>query len=227
VPGSRIDEAPESGWRRHFFVREEHVRTTWLFRALLLLTLALLVVSASMWKDEVARGLVCDEQAATSDGILLENFDPDYLVFQRATELVRAGAANRVLVPVPPGDGPGDVSRISTGVAELMASIARLPKMEFIRVDDREPITLNAARQLRDFMTRERITSVIVVTPALRSRRSQLVYSTVFSPAGIQVRCVPVFGAKTVDNWSDTWHGIQEVGLQFVKLQYYRFWVLL
>jgi hypothetical protein len=28
------------------------------------------------------------------------------------------------------------------------------------------------------------------------------------------------------DSWADTWHGVQGVTEQFIKLQYYRFYVL-
>ena len=66
---------------------------------------------------------------------------------------------------------------------------------------------------------------VVVVAPDFRSRRSLLVYSRVFGPAGISTGCFPVFGRRTTSNWADSWHGLQEVGLQFLKLQFYRFYV--
>ena len=66
----------------------------------------------------------------------------------------------------------------------------------------------------------------MLVTPGMRSRRSDLVYRSVLAPAGISVLCVPVFGRSTPDNWWHTWHGIQEVLEQSGKLQYYRFYVL-
>jgi hypothetical protein len=37
---------------------------------------------------------------------------------------------------------------------------------------------------------------------------------------------VPVLGEKTAKNWTKTWHGIQDVTEQWLKLQYYRFYVL-
>jgi hypothetical protein len=37
---------------------------------------------------------------------------------------------------------------------------------------------------------------------------------------------VPVFGVNTPKNWTQTWHGIQGVTEQWLKLQYYRFYVL-
>lgn len=89
-----------------------------------------------------------------------------------------------------------------------------------------EPISLNAAYQVRDVLTKAGLKSVIVVTPGFRSQRSSLVYQTVLTPVGITVYCVPVFGQKTSQNWAATWHGMQEVTEQFLKLQFYRFYVL-
>jgi hypothetical protein len=64
------------------------------------------------------------------------------------------------------------------------------------------------------------------VTDGFRSQRSLLVYHAVLAPASIKVGCMPVFGQKTPKNWAKTWHGIQDVTEQFLKLAYYRFYVL-
>ena len=66
----------------------------------------------------------------------------------------------------------------------------------------------------------------MVVTPGFRSRRSFLVYSRVLGEAGIATYCEPVFGEATAETWNDSWHGIELVAEQFVKLQFYRFYVL-
>ena len=95
-----------------------------------------------------------------------------------------------------------------------------------IPIDAVEPISLNAANQIRDALLKENIKSVVVVSPAFRSRRSMLVYDAVLTPAGIRAGCAPVHGLRSPENWTDTWHGIQGVVEQFGKLQYYRFWVL-
>lgn len=211
-----------------FFRRPTRRRPT---VALLLLVVgipvALLWLTRATWTTALATSLVCTEGGARSEALLLENFDPDYLVFETARNIVRAGSPARVIVPVPAGgDEPNEPSPVSQGIAEVMARISRLPGMELLPIAEIEPISLNAARQIRDFLLREHLTTVTVVTPAFRSRRSALVYQSVFEPAGIQVQCVPVFGTKRPETWTDTWHGIQDVGLQFVKLWYYRLWVL-
>ncbi|HEX9285179.1 MAG TPA: hypothetical protein VF879_05870 [Nitrospirales bacterium] len=151
--------------------------------------------------------------------MLVENFDPHYLPFERAAELRRAGVASRVLVPT-------QANIVSKGIAELMTRLAGIPNPEIIQVREIEPISLNLAYQIRDFLVKEQLRSVIIVTAGFRSKRSSLVYHAVLDPYGIKVRCLPVFGNITPENWTGTWHGIQDVTQQFLKLQYYRFYVL-
>jgi hypothetical protein len=107
-----------------------------------------------------------------------------------------------------------------------MARIAHLGEFEVVPVGEREPISLNAAREVLAYIERERIRSVIVVAPLFRSRRSSLVYEATLGTAGIAVSCEPVEGTRGVNDWLDTWHGIQVVAEQWLKLQYYRLYVL-
>ena len=86
-----------------------------------------------------------------------------------------------------------------------------------------EPITLKVAQDLEAFLRRERIRSVTLVTPLFRSRRSVLVAGGTLEPSGIEVRCQPVEVTRRVETWTASWHGIQMVGEQWLKLQYYRF----
>ena len=107
-----------------------------------------------------------------------------------------------------------------------MARVAQLQNVEILPIRIREPVSLNAAYQIRDFLSKEHLSSVIVVTDGFRSKRSALVYHAVLDPASIKVGCIPVFGGNTPKNWTVTWHGIEDVTEQFLKLQYYRFYVL-
>jgi hypothetical protein len=75
-------------------------------------------------------------------------------------------------------------------------------------------------------MLSRRIRSVIAVSPLFRSRRSSLVYSAVLGAAGISVSCEPVGGNRSVETWTHTWHGMQDVLEQWIKLQYYKRYVL-
>jgi len=87
-------------------------------------------------------------------------------------------------------------------------------------------VTRSWPRDILQFLQRERVRSVILVTPQFRSRRTQLAYDRVLGGTGIVVRYQPVEVSRSVKTWTDTWHGIQEVGEEWGKLQYYRFYVL-
>jgi len=97
---------------------------------------------------------------------------------------------------------------------------------EIILINETEPISLNAIAQIRDHLAGDHIKALIVVTFGFRSRRSSLVYRAVFGDLGPQVHCAPVFGRTSPERWTETWHGIQQVAEEFLKLQYYRFYVL-
>jgi uncharacterized SAM-binding protein YcdF (DUF218 family) len=186
-----------------------------------------LAVVALFWIRDVGHTLACEDQPRPSDVILVENFDSSYLVFERAGELQKAGLAARIVVPTTAGSGPGGLNGVSAGFVDVLARAARLEVApEMIPIEEIEPISLNAAYQVRAALQKAGIRSVIVVAPGFRSRRSLLVYSTVFGAAGIETSCVPVFGQETPDNWRTTWHGIQQVVEQYGKLQYYRWYVL-
>jgi hypothetical protein len=194
---------------------------------LLILVILLISMRHDFWSMRIGQSLVCTEELGQSDIILVENLDPpDYLLFERATELHKAGFASRIIVPVLASQAPEKANIVSQGIVEVMARVARMQAPETVPIQHREPISLNAALQLRDFLTKEYLRAVIVVTPGFRSKRSYLVYHSVFASSGITVYCMPVFGQKTPENWTKTWHGIQEVTKQFLKLQFYRFYVL-
>ena len=221
-------ESPDAPrWTRHFVYRTERARTTWKFRAGFV---ALLVVAVWLgrgwWTVAVAGSLVCDGSGASSDAILVENFDPNYLVFERATSLRRAGVAARVLVPIAADVSASKAKPVALATAEMMAKLARLGTFDIVPMREVEPISLNAAHDVLRYLQREGIRSVVVVTPLFRSRRSALVYGATLGRAGITVRCEPVQGTRGVETWTGTWHGIQEVAEQWIKLQYYRMYVL-
>lgn len=214
------------GWSRHFFHRSEHFRTTWKFRCgLVALFVAIVWLTSAWWTIAVARSLVCESDAAPSDAILIENFDPDYLLFERAAELRRKGLAPRVLVPVraDPSSAP---NLVGLGTAKVMATVAHLDTMDVVPFREVEPISLNAAYDVLSFLRQQHLRSVIVVSPNFRSKRSSLVYAATLGRAGIAVTCEPVQGVTGVESWTASLHGIQNVVEQWAKLQYYRLYVL-
>ena len=214
-------------WTRHFVYRTEQTKTTWKFRlGLLMFAAVLLWLTSGWWTTAIGRSLVCEASLAPSDAILIENFDPDYLLFERARQLRQAGLASRVLVPIRADKGGSELSAVALGIVDVMARISRIGPIETIPVRETEPITLNVARDVQRFLERAEVRSVIVVTPLFRSRRSAIVNASTLGSAGIVVRCAPVEGTRGVGTWTRSWHGIQEVAQQWLKLQYYRFYVL-
>jgi hypothetical protein len=216
-----------SRWTRHFVYRTECTRTTWKFRVGLVAFLVVVPwLTSGWWTVAIARSLACEASRAPSDAILVENFESSYLAYERAAQLRRDGLAARVLVQTltdPELQGPDEVA---IGRLQVMATSARLGTIEIIPTRQIEPIMLNAVREMQRVLERERIRSLIVVMPLMRSRRSALVYEATLGRGGIAVRCEPVQGALSVNNWTRTWHGIQEVMEQWLKLQYYRLFVL-
>ncbi len=191
-----------------------------------LLLLGLTFATRGWWLDWGARSLVCEEDSASGDVLLIDNLESNYLLFEKAEELVSSGRVQRVMAMVPTtadGDHPG---RIAQGIVNLMAEVARIERLETIPVLEEEPISIHAAEQVKSHIEGDGVHSLILVTPGFRSRRSQLVYQKVFADSGVKIRCVPVFGLKTPESWRATWHGFEEVTLQWMKLWYYRLFVL-
>jgi len=214
-------------WRRHFFYTRESIRTTWKFRiGMLIVVIFIGALTSGLWIGQIGRSLVCAPDLAPSDVILVENFDPSYILFERAAALQKAGLAPRILVPVQASPDPAVANPVSKGIAEVMARQARIGAWAMIPIREIEPISLNAAFQIRDHLAREHVKSLVVVTRGFRSRRSSLVYRALLDDGGTQVRCDPMFGRTTPERWTDSWHGIQEVVEEFLKLQYYRFYVI-
>ena len=178
------------------------------------------------WSVAIAKSLVCDADAAPSDAILVENFDPDYRLFERANALRQSGLAQRVLVPVAAGPNATELDAVGAGIAEVMAKAAQLGAMDILLVREVEPISLNAAFDIRRYLEQEGIKSVIVLSPLFRSQRSALVYDATLSRTGIEVTCEPVAAGRQIESWTLSWHGVQDVMEQWIKLQYYRLYVL-
>jgi hypothetical protein len=200
-------------------------RFSWLVLGLLVVIVATMLTSR-FWAAQIGRSLTCTEGVAPSDAILVENFDPQYPLFERAAALEKEGVAPVALVPVEALSKPNVPNLVWVGIAEVMARYARLRHWRPVPIGLIEPISLNAALQIRERLRADGIKSIIVIAPRYRSRRSFLVYGTTFGATGIVVHCVPVPGHGTPQTWTRTWHGIQEVVEEFIKLQYYRFYVM-
>src|SRR5579862_4418877 len=132
--------------------KKKSFRTTWkLCVSVLFFLLVTGWISRGFWKARIGQSLVCQEGMRRSDAVLVENFDPDYLVFERAAALQRKGVADRVFVPIPSVESDA-LNIVSEGIAEVMMRVARLQTVQFIPIVETEPISLNSANQIRDFL---------------------------------------------------------------------------
>lgn len=174
----------------------------------------------------VGNSLIHQGPVTASDALVLEHYDADYLVFEQARNLQRDGLATRVIIPCQTFGGPTNLNVVSLGIIEVMTRVSRLADPEVIPLTSSEPYTLTTARAMAQHLAAQKITSVIVVSPLFRSRRSMLVYETVLAPLGIEVSCSPSPSSVGPDTWWKSTHGIQNVGLEFGKLWYYRLIVL-
>ena len=214
-------------WRRLFWRRKEVVRTTWLFRALAVLVFALVLAAVHRpVLTALGRSLVHQGPVTAGDAIVLENYDPDYLVFEMARNLRRDGLAPRVILPCGTFGGPTNLSEVAQGFVEVMARISRMGDIELIPIDAGEPYTLNTATAVAEYLAEHQITSVIVVSPLFRSRRSYAVYQSILEPLDISLTCVPSRSTVQPNTWWQSTHGIQNVMLEFGNLWYYQLFLL-
>jgi hypothetical protein len=182
--------------------------------------------SRKTWLRLGAESLVCVPSEAPSDAALIDNVDHNYTLFERAQWLKAHGLASIVLVPILSSASDGEPNDVSLGFVDVMCRISRVSDCITFHVPSVEPITLNLARGTAQELNARGIRSMLLVTDGFRSRRAFDVYAAVLNPSGITVHCQPVFGSHTPLNWSESSHGVEEVGLQFIKLWYYRIIVM-
>jgi hypothetical protein len=197
----------------------------WLAVAAVILFAGILV-TREHWLRALGNWLVCQASVGSGDAILIDNVETNYVLFERAQRLEAQGLSSLVLVPVldsETGDLPGAVANAFVNV---MCGVSRLKNCTTFAAPEREPISLNVARRCAEELRARGVRSVILVTDGFRSRRAAEIYGQVLMPLGIKVYMQPVFGSRTPSNWFRSWHGIQETGLQFAKLWYYRLAVL-
>ena len=143
----------KSRWARYLVYRAEHTRTTWTLRiAVALVTVGALWATSSWCTEAIGRSLVCEADPGPADAILIENFDPNYLLFERARQLRRAGVASRVLVPIRMDRRSEEPNDVALGIAEVMTRISRVGEIEIIPTREVEPITLNAIRDVQRYL---------------------------------------------------------------------------
>jgi hypothetical protein len=194
---------------------------------LLVILLALTAYATrGTWLRIGAQSLVCEPGHEASDAILIDLVGRGYPLFERAKVLQDKGLARTILVPVLRDQRQSEPLSLSVAVIDLMCTTAHLAQCITLDVPLAEPISLNMATRIGDDLKSRGVRSILLVTDGFRSKRSAVVYSAILRPLGIAIRCQPVFGTRSTSDWYRSRHGIQDVGLQLLKLLYYRIFVL-
>jgi hypothetical protein len=199
------------------------------FIAAVLLTAAICIggyITRQTWLRFIAESLVCQASEAPSDAILVDLVEHNYLLFERAHQLQASGLASVVLVPILTLGSEAAASSVAMGFVDVMCRVASVSDCTTFPASATEPFSLNLARRAAEELRAHGVRSVLMVTAGFRSRRAATVYTEILRPLGITVHCQPVFGQRTLDNWFDSTHGIEEVTLQIAKLLYYRLGVM-
>ena len=178
------------------------------------------------WLRGLASTLVCERQDDASDVVLIDNVGPYYALFARARDLEASTRTGAVIVPVLRNPWRVEPDAVADAFVEVQCRIAGLAHCETFDVDVQEPISLHVAAAAAANLRARSVQSVLLVTPGFRSMRSLEVYRSELSAHGISVHCQPVFTGLDARNWSTSTHGLQDVVLQWLKLWYYRLWVL-
>ena len=140
-------------WLNQFFYRKEVWKTTWKFKFVLIVLLAgCLFLTKGFIEKELAESLVFRDPIEASDVAVVENFDPNYLLFEETAKLVKGGKIDKIYVPVKYNRLQTGPNGVSQGVVEVMSRIARIKEYELILINESEPIRFNAALQVRDYL---------------------------------------------------------------------------
>ena len=198
---------------------------TWLAIAVIVLVVGI-VASREFWLRAIGNSLVYQASVGSSDAILIDNVEINYLLFERAQRLESQGLSTLVLVPVFRAGSSNQPGPVELGFVNVVCDLLRLNNCTTFAAPQREPISLNLAKRCAEELRARRIHSVILVTEGFRSRRAAEIYLNILKPLGITVYIQPVFGHRTPENWFRSPNGSQEVVLQFAKLWYYKLAVL-
>jgi len=155
----------ETGRRRDgfFFYRKVCWKTTWLFRLILLFAVLLVLLAAKgPALRAIGESLVIHVGSEHCDAVLIENFDPNYLLFEESRKLLNSGMDAGVFVPVPYNRGKSGPNRVSAETVSVMAEVSRIGDYRTINIPETEPIRYNAALAIGGHLQSLRIGSVML-----------------------------------------------------------------
>ena len=120
-------------------------------------------------------------------------------------------------MPIQTDRGASDTNAVALGMAEVMAKIARLGTIDIVPIREVEP-SLNAARDVLRFLERERIRSVIVVSPLFAADDPRSSTAPRWAAPALRSGASRSRERKT-ESWTLSWHGVQDVLEQWLKLR--------
>ena len=144
--------------------------------------------------------LVVGDPIQKSDAVVLLSGGDDARLAE-AAQIHQSGLANILLLTetgtIPQGGGP----RASSLLGQ-QAAAAGIPQDAIRTMLGKSASTLDEASAVLDYCQQEGLKTIIVVTDPYHSRRSQIIFRSVFSRSGIVVLILPVR-----DHWyqSSTW----------------------
>lgn len=129
------------------------------------------MASRQWWNPGLGFALVCDSQFERPDLILIDNLDSNYLLLEKAAELKEKVVGEKVLIPVSASARNCEKPNLVTHeIAKIMIRVAGIETAEIIPIKQEEPITLNAARQVGDFLKGTNVKTILVHSrPDLRA----------------------------------------------------------
>jgi hypothetical protein len=174
------------------------------------------------WLPALAETLLCEQHTGVADAVVIDNVQPNYLLFERAQRIQADGLARLVLLPIPAVLQDGTPSDVYVGFMEVMCRIARVAECTPFTAPGYEPISLTVAEGVARESQLRGVRSILLVSSKLRSRRTEAIFKQVLDRRGVRVLCQPVAGTYSTRDWFKTTHGVQDFVLQFGKLWYYR-----
>lgn len=95
-----------------------------------------------------------------------------------------------------------------------------------IGITPTDPVTINLADQVKNFMQKENVQSFLLLSESYHSQRTKLAFEKIFEHSKIYFDVMPVEIGITESNWWWTDAGLSTVFSEFIKLIYYKISVL-
>jgi len=95
-----------------------------------------------------------------------------------------------------------------------------------IPITPKDPITLNLAYQVTDFVKAKNYKRILILSESPHSQRTKLAFKKAFNNSGIEVTTLPVELGITKFNWWKSDIGLSTTFSETIKLIYYRLFIL-